>query len=96
MELCVWAGQDRAGQDRTGQKLYQIKIKSDATDDFEMAIQVVNAVKAVLTHLPNPIIADQKSINPRIKRLSFSEKIADQDMLLANLRGFRNSDGTAT
>ena len=34
-----------------------------------------------MTHLPNPRIADQKIKDPRIKRLVFSEEIADQDRL---------------
>ena len=42
---------------------------------------MINAEKPVLTHLPNPQIADQKSKKPRIKRLAFSEETATQDRL---------------
>ena len=62
-------------------ELYQVKVTSNAIDDFEMEVQVVNTEKPVLTHLPNPRIADQKSKNLRIKRLLFSEEITDQDRL---------------
>ena len=60
-------------------ELYQVKIKSDAVDDFEIDVQVINAEKPVLTHLPNPQIADQKSKNPHIRRIAFSEEITTQD-----------------
>ena len=55
-------------------ELNQVKIKSDANDDFEMELQVVNTEKPVLTHLLNSRIADQKCKNPGIKRLVFSVK----------------------
>ena len=62
-------------------ELYQVKIKSDAVDEFEIDVQVINAEKPVFTHLPNPQIADQKSKNSRIRRLAFSEEITTQDRL---------------
>ena len=41
-------------------ELYQVTIKSDTTDGFEMEVQVVNAEKPVLTHHRIPRIADQE------------------------------------
>ena len=54
-------------------ELYQVQIKSGAIYNFEMELQVANAEKPVLTHIPNPRNEDQKSKNPRIEILVFSE-----------------------
>ena len=63
-------------------ELCQVKIKSDAIDDFEIEVQVINAEKPVLTHLPNPRVAEQKINNPRIKRLPVHIIFGAADVLL--------------
>ena len=47
-------------------EIYNIHLKSDAIDDFEMELHGINAEKPVLTYLPNPRFPELKLKNSRI------------------------------
>ena len=60
-------------------EIYNVHLKSDAIDDFEMELQCINAEKPVLTYLPSPRITELKLKNSRTRRLVFSEEAATAD-----------------
>ena len=62
-------------------EIYNVHLKSDAIDDFEMELQCINAEKPVLTNLPNPRIPELRLKNSRIRRLVFSEEAATAEKL---------------
>ena len=62
-------------------EIYNVHLKSDAIDDFEMELQCINTEKPVLTNLPNPRIPELKLKNSRIRRLVFSEEAATAEKL---------------
>ena len=55
-------------------EIYKVNVESNVIEGFEIELHCINAEKPVLTHLPNPRIAELKKANHRIKRLNFSEE----------------------
>ena len=52
-------------------EIYKVNVESN--EGFGIELHCINAEKPVLTHLPNPRIAELKKANHQIKRLNFSE-----------------------
>ena len=55
-------------------EIYKVNLESNVIEGFGIELHCINAEKPVLTHLPNPRIAELKKANHRIKRLNFSEE----------------------
>ena len=62
-------------------EIYKVNVESNVIEGFGLEVHCINAEKPVLTHLPNPRIAELKKANHRIKRLNFSEKVVTEPNL---------------
>ena len=56
-------------------EIYKVNVESNVIEGFGIELHCINAEKPVLTHLPNPRIAELKKANHPIKRLNFSEEV---------------------
>ena len=62
-------------------EIYKVNVESNVIEGFGLELHCINAEKPVLTHLPNPKIAELKKANYRIKRLNFSEEAVTEPNL---------------
>ncbi|XP_068670941.1 uncharacterized protein [Montipora foliosa] len=69
-------------------EIYNVHLKSNTIDDFEMELQCINAEKPVLTYLPNPRVPELKLKNSRIRRLVFSEEAATAEKLPVHVTNY--------
>ena len=62
-------------------EIFELKLTSEAVEDFEMDLTCINGEKEILTYLPNPGIKGLKKKYDRFMCLSFSDEDTQEDKL---------------
>ena len=62
-------------------EIFEVKVRSNEIEGFEMNLECVNAEKSTLTSLPNPHFKELKGKHQRLKKLKFSDEEVTENLL---------------